>query len=104
MMLNPSKELVVDKTIIPKTRCSDRYWKMLPISIQDKNAVIAMKLEQGIHPLSLGAKKIRCLPDLYRMRISHSYRMLIGLEDNHWTSLGLYSRQSFTTLLNRRRR
>ncbi|SQD76696.1 viperin family antiviral radical SAM protein [Moritella yayanosii] len=78
--------------------------KLLPDFLQIKSAGIATKLAEGIHPLALGAKKIRCLPKLYRIRISHSYRVLIGLEDNHWTSLGLYSRQSFTTLLNRRRR
>ncbi|CED59514.1 Radical SAM domain protein [Moritella viscosa] len=78
--------------------------KLLPDFLQIKSAGVATKLAEGIHPQSLGAKKIRCLPKLYRIRISYSYRVLIGLEDNHWTSLGLYSRQSFTTLLNRRRR
>jgi len=105
MMLKSLKKLVInDQTIIRKISYSANCSKTLPSALQNKSNVVETKLAEGIHPQTLGAKKIRCLPNLYRMRVSHSYRMLIGLEDNHWASLGLYSRQSFTTLLNRRRR
>ncbi len=76
----------------------------LPSSLLKKNIEVISKLSNGAHPQSLGAKKIRCLPNLYRMRMSHSYRMLIGFNEKKWISLGLYTRQHFTTLLNRRRR
>ncbi|WP_143144658.1 ParE family toxin-like protein [Moritella viscosa] len=105
MMFNSLEELVTNKqTTCRQVRHSGNWWKMLPSALLEKNTEIETKLAKGVHPQSLGAKKIRCLPKLYRIRISYSYRVLIGLEDNHWTSLGLYSRQSFTTLLNRRRR
>jgi radical S-adenosyl methionine domain-containing protein 2 len=105
MMFKSLEELTINgQTTCRKVSHSGNWWKMLPNALQEKNTEIETKLAKGVHPQSLGARKIRCLPNLYRMRMSRSYRMLIGLEDNHWTSLGLYSRQSFTTLLNRRRR
>lgn len=78
--------------------------KILPNSVLIKSSEVLNQLQAGMHPQLLGAKKIRCLPNLYRMRISHSHRMLIGVKDEYWTSLGIYTRKSFTTFLNRRRR
>ena len=78
--------------------------KSLPYSLQQKCAEVESQLSQGTHPQTLGAKKIRCLSNIYRIRISRSYRLLVGLEQEQWTSLELYSRQHFTTLINRRRR
>ncbi|WP_111976921.1 ParE family toxin-like protein [Algibacillus agarilyticus] len=78
--------------------------KILPNSVLTKSSEVLGQLQSGRHPQSFGAKKIRCLPNLYRMRLSHSYRMLIGVKGECWTALGIYIRQHFTTLLNRRRR
>jgi radical S-adenosyl methionine domain-containing protein 2 len=89
-----------DNSIVPTAN----KIKLLPNRLQIKSAEVETKLVQGFHPQTLGAKKIRCLPGLYRVRISRGYRLLIGFNDKQWTALGIYSRQSFTTLLNRRRR
>lgn len=87
----------------PAVRVTNKI-KLLPHFLQKKSKVVETKLAEGIHPQTLGAKKIRCLPGLYRVRISNGYRLLIGFNDKQWTALGIYSRQSFSTLLNRRRR
>jgi hypothetical protein len=73
-------------------------------SLLKRHGELITQLTGGEHPQSLGAKKIRCLPNLYRMRMGRGYRMLIGFNGEEWISLGLYSRQYFTTLINRRRR
>jgi hypothetical protein len=104
-MLKPLEKLLI--TI--EAPCEENGYiscssKILPNSVLTKSSEVLNQLQSGMHPQAFGAKKIRCLPNLYRMRISHSYRMLIGVEGKYWAPLGIYTRQSFTTLLNRRRR
>lgn len=76
----------------------------IPAQLIEKAQHIKCELCGGSHPQNLGATKIHCLPNLYRIKISHGYRLLVGLEQGDWQVMGIYSRQNFTTLLNRRRR
>jgi|GEM_PF-6600946 radical S-adenosyl methionine domain-containing protein 2 len=104
-MLKPLKKLLINVQKSCKgSSSSGKAYKILPNSLLKKAVEVITELENGVHPQSLGAKKLRRLPNHYRMRINHSYRMLIGYKDKQWVSLGLYNRQSFSTLLNRRRR
>ena len=104
-MLKPLKKLLISVKKSCEGSCSSgKANKILPNSLLKKSVEVITELENGIHPQSLGAKKLRCLPNHYRIRMSHSYRMLIGFDEKKWISLGLYTRQNFTTLINRRRR
>lgn len=103
-MFKPLKKLLISVQESCNESSSDKAGKVLSNSLLKKSVGAITELENGVHPQSLGAKKLHRLPNHYRLRMSNSYRMLIVYKDKQWVSLGLYNRQSFMTLLNRRRR
>jgi len=69
-----------------------------------KVALIMQQLVQGIHPQALGAKKMRCCHNLYRIRIGKNYRLLISFIENKWQAAELCTRQQLKRKLKQRRR
>ncbi len=71
---------------------------------QKKVALIMQQLIQGGHPQALGAKKMRCCHNLYRIRIGKNYRLLISFVENKWQAAELCTRQQLQRKLKQRRR
>ena len=69
-----------------------------------KVARIMKQLVQGSHPLALGAKKMWCCHNLYRIRIGKNYRLLISFAENKWQASELCTRQQLKRKLKQRRR
>lgn len=42
------------------------------------------QITQGTHPQALGAKKMKCCNNLYRIRIGKNYRLLISFVGHKW--------------------
>ncbi|MDO6611381.1 hypothetical protein Q4601_14305 [Shewanella sp. 1_MG-2023] len=104
-MLKSFKKYLSNTTSSHRVKSNAKCFKgTIPNSVLKKQIDIDMQLSGGCHPQSLGAKKLRCLPKLYRMRVSNGFRLLIGFDGQEWVSSGIYPRQYFTTLVNKRRR
>jgi len=69
-----------------------------------KVALIMQQLVQGIPPQAIGAKKMKCCHNLYRIRIGKNYRLLISFIENKWQAAELCTRQQLKRKLKQRRR
>lgn len=71
---------------------------------KEKVAFIMEQITQGTHPQALGAKKMKCCNNLYRIRIGKNYRLLISFVGHKWQAVDLCTRQKLKHKLKQRRR